>query len=89
MHSYDQAPTIEPPPSKVANDRRRPGRREVPPVLIRLLRSPSGGDLLDVGPDSLASEQDDDLAPARGLIIGVILSSALWAIAGLVASIWL
>jgi hypothetical protein len=60
--------------------RRRPGRPEqVSPALIPLLREPTRY-VDDPGFDS------DLLAPARGLVVGLLLSVPLWALVGL--GIW-
>lgn len=69
----------------VAIDRRRPGRREVNPVLIPLLRRPAGdGSLPDAdlswhlqdGPAVRAGQ--DPLAAMRGVGMGVLLSAPFW-----------
>ena len=67
-------------PSSV-RDRRRPGRLEqVSPALIPLLREPTRY-VDDPGFDS------DLLAPARGVLVGLLISVPLWALIGL--GIWL
>ena len=54
-------------------DRRRPGRVEnVNPALLPLLRQDR---LLE---DAAVQRDDDDLAPARGIGIGVLLGVLLW-----------
>jgi len=56
-------------------DRRRPGRTDFAnPALIELLRAPSGK--LDAAEAS--RDRGDDLAPARGIRNGVLLSVPLW-----------
>ena len=64
----------------VAQDRRRPGRVEqVSPAIIPLLRDPAR---------CVDTDQDTDpLAPARGVVFGLLLSVALWALIGL--GVWL
>ena len=57
-------------------DRRRPGRREhVSRSLIPLLRS-SG--TLSFGRTMTVPERDTSLDPARGIIVGVLLSLVIW-----------
>ena len=64
------------------DDRRRPGRvRNVNPHLIQLLRDPCEPDTSGPAQETAPSDQpDDDLAPARGIVLGITLSIALWAI---------
>jgi hypothetical protein len=58
-------------------ERRRPGRKNYTnSALIRMLRHLAG----------LASEEDQGI-PARGIIIGLGISAALWSVIGLI--IWL
>jgi len=67
-------------------DRRRPRRlNQVSPHLISLLRRPSAAnrsapplDIVD------AASSDDDLAVARGLGVGLVLSVPLWAVIDLI-----
>lgn len=73
------APQHETPPGYVA-DRRRPGRLAfVNPALVPLLRQPA-----DVGPgdetrdDAGISDEQADRAPARGIMIGIALSTTVW-----------
>ncbi len=73
------APQHETPPGYVA-DRRRPGRLAfVNPALVPLLRQPA-----DVGPgdetrdDAGVSDEQADRAPARGIMIGIALSTTVW-----------
>lgn len=65
----------------VAPDQRRPGRLDrVSPALLPLLRDPA--QCVDA-----ASCEDSDLqAPARGIVVGLLLSVPLWALFGL--GIW-
>jgi hypothetical protein len=58
-------------------DQRRPGRLEkVSPALIPLLREPAEcADGLDF--------DSDPLAPARGIVVGLLLSVPLWGLIGL------
>ena len=75
----------------VATERRRSGRVDYQgPELIALLRQ-TGTDPVkvlleekpDVGPIAAAASSYDDLAPARGLLIGVVAAAPLWGIIGL------
>jgi hypothetical protein len=66
-----------------AAERRRPGRRDYAnPHLIALLRHDQDAPAVDAGHPEAAPdrEADSDLAPARGIAVGVILGAALWAI---------
>jgi hypothetical protein len=59
-----------PPAQAASSDRRRPGRiGNVSPALIPLLRATTVPD-------------DDGLAPARGIMVGLLLSMVLWATIG-------
>ncbi len=76
----------------VAVERRRPGRREVSPGLIPLLRNPAGdgtvpgGGLPRPGEAPALMAGQDALEAARGIAMGVALSAPLW---GVVAAIGL
>jgi len=70
-------------------ERRRPGRVEfINPHVIALLRNPTTGDpdtsaefsepLEDLG----TSEDNDNLAPAKGILAGVLLALPFWALIG-------
>ncbi len=69
------------------NDRRRPDRlRDVSPHLIPLLRTSPTQDAFP----GLSSEEgiapfEDELTPARGIALGLVLSVPLWVIIGGVA----
>jgi hypothetical protein len=68
----------------VLNDRRRPGRIDVSPELIPLLRETASADAeLFVHPE----EASDQLSAARGIIAAVLPSIIMWAIIGLM--LWL
>jgi hypothetical protein len=60
------------------SDRRRPGRQDVSPALLPLLRGQPGpsaeADYVAVGEDG------QDLAAARGICIGLLISVPLWAV---------
>lgn len=56
-------------------DRRRPGRHEVSPELIPILRGGGLGPTLD---EQLELEQQDQLAGMRGIFSGVAFSVPLW-----------
>jgi hypothetical protein len=64
-------------------DRRRPGRKEVSPVLVPLLRGEGDPMLLDFAHEAAVLESDwdpvDALRPARGIAYGLLLSLPLWA----------
>jgi len=65
-----------------ADDRRRPKRlNRVSPELVPLLREPAAAKLSAplLGEMNVPS-YDDDLAPARGIGIGLVLSVPVWAI---------
>ena len=65
-------------------ERRRPGRRDVNPVLIPLLRKPAGDGILPN--DGLRRSEalpalkigQDALDAARGMAMGLVLSAPLW-----------
>jgi len=70
-------------------ERRRPGRVEFTnPHVLALLRDPTAGDpgtsaeiseqLEDLG----TSEDDDNLAPAKGILTGLLLALPFWALIG-------
>lgn len=67
------APSAE---TTVVADRRRPGRLEqVSSELVPILR----GQIPDPAPaEPLQFDQPDQLAAARGLAVGVLLSAPLW-----------
>ena len=75
----------------VAVERRRPGRREVSPELIPLLRRPVGDGMIQddfpadgiEGQPALATGRDA-LAPARGIAMSLLLSVPLWCVVGAV-----
>lgn len=89
-----RGPEILEAPSSVleAEDRRRPGRSAAfSPSLIQLLRKPlpEGEDAAALRAEETLSETivrdeiedgTDDLAPARGVLTGLLLSAPLWAI---------
>ncbi len=64
-------------------DRRRPGRLNVSPTLVPLLRGdipdPRNGIAALPRPDQdLVWDKDDALAPARGIALGLLISIPLW-----------
>lgn len=66
-------------------ERRRPGRRnDVHPALIPLLRGqvlpPPGPDLLWAPRRPGQFKEGDDLGPARGIGLGVLISLAFWGV---------
>ena len=72
-------------------DRRRPGRKEVSPALVHLLRhAAEGGAVLTPESDASApgpiaadrADQEDGCAPVRGILFGLALSIPLWAAIG-------
>ena len=69
-------------------DRRRPGRRDYEnPALIALLRSASTPAALDDAPDPKEGWQgEDDLSPARGVAVSLLIGVAMWSAIG--AAIW-
>lgn len=76
----EAAPANDPPA-----DRRRPGRTEdVNPALLPLLRRES----LLPAPGVDVEQDDDDLAPARGVAVSVLIGALLW-IGIAVAACWL
>ncbi len=61
-----------------APDRRRPGRLEqISADLIPLLRTETAQYV----------DGSDSLAPARGIVVGLLLSALLWALVGLAVSL--
>ena len=69
----------------VAIERRRPGRRDVHPALIPLLRRPAGDGTLVEGESAWHLEAlpalkagQDALGTARGVAMGLVLSAPLW-----------
>jgi hypothetical protein len=62
----------------VVTDRRRPGRlAQASPALIPLLRKPTQF------VDTELNSNTDPLAPARGILVGLLLSVPFWALVGL------
>jgi hypothetical protein len=63
----------------VAKERRRPGRvNYTQPALIELLREPRSSVSVDKGPN----DTDERLAPARGIVFGIMLAVPLWCALG-------
>jgi hypothetical protein len=81
----DGAPAPDGANADTAPDRRRPGRAEVSPDLIPLLRNPVDA---EIPPDDThgADHPRDDLEPAKGLAVGLLLAVPLWCVIALV--IW-
>jgi hypothetical protein len=87
-HSIDGTRSTEPDAGSMIS-RRRPGRRDdVHPALIPLLRGTVTPDS-DDGPGIIADApmaaesmdlEKDGLAPARGIIFGLVLSVPIWAV---------
>jgi len=66
----------------LAADRRRPGRVEYDdPALIELLRTSGTG----VQADEEEDQTDHDLAPARGLVFGLLIGVSMWTAIGMIA----
>jgi hypothetical protein len=77
-------PVVAEPKPLVAKERRRPGRvNYTQPAFIELLRRPASGAPVDKGAD----DTGDGLAPARGIMFGVMLAIPLWCALG--AAVWL
>ena len=71
-------------PSPVAADRRRPGRvNYTNPTLVDLLRAPPDA---TAEPAETVEEPEDGLAPARGIVLGVMIGAVMWGM--LAASLW-
>ena len=68
-----------------ASDRRRPGRTEVSPDLLPLLRNPAGAEI-PLDEPHVSGDARDDLGAAKGLVIGVLLAVPLWCL--IAAAIW-
>ena len=67
-------------PAVSVGDRRRPRRNDqVSAHLIPLLRNPAADTLTLPAGDVAPPPLDDELRPARGIIIGSLLSLLLWA----------
>ncbi len=70
-----------------AIERRRPGRREVSPELIPILRRPAGDGVVreEVLEVQLAlSPGSDPMSAARGIAMSLVLSLPLWCCVGAV-----
>jgi len=81
LNAAPPAPGAVATPSAV-QDRRRPGRAEdVSSALLPLLRDPVQCVDTDLDIDT------DPLAPARGVVFGLLLSVLVWALVGL--GVWL
>ncbi len=78
-------PVIAPPPPPVIADRRRPGRvHYAKSTLIELLRQqPSGATNEEA---DATYETSDSLGPARGILIGILLSLPVWCLVA--AGLW-
>jgi hypothetical protein len=66
-------------------NRRRPGRKDVSPELIPLLRTPTQGSPNDVGmtveeADFVSDPDDDAGRPARGILFAILLSLPIWSV---------
>ena len=66
-------------------DRRRPGRKEVNPALILLLRTPAEESKADLiaEPEETGAPVDpehDALRPTKGILLAVLLSLPFWSI---------
>ena len=81
MQLKEPVQTSEPASTAVATkDRRRPRRNDqVSAHLIPLLRNPSADTLTLPAGKVDAPSSDDELRPARGIIVGSLLSLPLWA----------
>lgn len=67
---------VKTPAEAAVSDRRRPGRIEqVSPALIPIMRA---GDLPPGLDESLEYGEPDQIAGARGVFFGVVLSAPLW-----------
>jgi hypothetical protein len=78
-------PVIAPQPPPVVADRRRPGRMHyAQSSLIELLRQ-KPGDATKEEADA-TYETSDGLAPARGILVGILLSVPIWCL--LAAGLW-
>lgn len=78
-----------PPPQLTLRDRRRPGRiTKLSPDLIPLLRNPSKIAPGSIDPETVPalSDEDDDLRPARGILVGGAISVLIWAV--LITLLW-
>lgn len=87
--SPDHEGGAPPNPQLTLHDRRRPGRILKPsPDLIPLLRNPSEIDPASIDPDTMpaSSDEDDNLRPARGILIGAAISVLIWAV--LITLVW-
>lgn len=69
-------------------DRRRPGRRNYDnPALIALLRSASKPVAAEDAPEPQSGEwAEDDLSPARGVVVSLLIGMLMWSAIG--AAIW-
>ena len=80
LSEWEQKQARDPLSPAPATDRRRPGRlKDVSPHLTPLLRfRPSAEQIAAARRDPAESEDDDDLRPARGIALGVLVSLAFW-----------
>jgi len=69
-------------------DRRRPGRRNYDnPALIALLRSASKPAAIEDAPEPQSGVRgEDDLSPARGVVMSLLIGMVMWSAIG--AAIW-
>ena len=77
MQVIEQASTL-----MAIKDRRRPGRSDqASPHLIALLRNPEAANIPAPSPGEVDAPPlgSDDLASARGIVVGLVLSVPLWA----------
>ena len=83
MRFQEPTQAIEQASTPVAiKDRRRPGRNDqVSSHLIPLLRNPEAASIPAPSPGEVGTLPlgGDDLAPARGIIVGLMVSVPLWA----------
>lgn len=81
--SNDDVPDVLPVSEAVVVDRRRPGRHDAHPALIRLLRAPAEVQgLAEQDQRFLDDDGNDRLASARGVLIGVLLAIPMWIVIG-------
>ena len=68
-------------------DRRRPGRRNYEnPALIAMLRSASKPVAIQDEPTPEGRREEDDLAPARGMAVSLLVGMLMWS--AIAAGIW-
>jgi hypothetical protein len=81
-------PVIAPSPRPATADRRRPGRVAcVKPALIDLVRQQPSGATVERA--DAPQEVSDSLAPARGILLGILIAVPFWCLLAVGLWFWL